>query len=371
MRTLILALLAIALSACPQALWGQTPKESVRPAVATATATTTAATVKPEAGAHYQLALTKSIALGTEPPAFAGFPKCDGNGNFYVRADHLSITKLNSKWEHIATFSGSSPDVAQVDGAGMFTVSADGEVYQLVFPHSFDRDVFLYNKDGSYKSMVKLDVGGVWSPSLFAVFPSGNFLATGGKWDRTAKEYFPFTGILSSNGTLLKELHLEDDEHIHDLAALGDSRFSPGPVSGGLNFAISRGKMEMGPDGNVYLLRWLNPAVIYAISQGGEVVRRFTVDPGDQDLTVERMAIAGNRIAVVFRKTSSDHRVLKQLIEIVDLEGNKIAIYDQPLIDGHVAFGASLVCYSQNPEQFTFMEWTKDDRWMINVAEAP
>ncbi len=367
MRTWTVTLLLIITIACPQILWSQTTKE----AVAKATEANAAATVKPEAGAHYQLTLTKSIALGTELASFAGFPKCDGNGNFYVRADLLAITKLNSKWEHITTFSaGSSPDVAQVDGAGMFTVSADGEVYQLVFPHSFDRDVFLYNKDGSYKSMVKLDVGGVWSPSLFAVFPSGNFLATGGKWDRTAKEYFPFTGILSSNGTLLKELHLEDDEHIHDLAAMGDSRFSPGPVSGGLNFAISRGKMEMGPDGNVYLLRWLNPAVIYAISQGGEVGRRFTVDPGDQDLTVERMAIAGNRIAVVFRKTSSDHRVLKQLIEIVDLEGNKIAIYDQPLIDGHVAFGASLVCYSQNPEQFTFIEWTKDDKWVINIAEA-
>jgi hypothetical protein len=251
----------------------------------------------------------------------------------------------------------------------MFTVSADGEVYQLVFPHSYDRDVFLYNKDGSYKSKVKLDVGGVWSPSLFVVFPSGNFLATGRKWDRTAREYFPFTGIFSSNGILLKELQLEDEENIHKLEVSADSRFSPGPTSGGINYAISHGKMEVGADGNVYLLRWLNPAVVYVISPGGEVVRRFTVDPGNQDLMVERMAIVGNRIAVVFRKTSSEHRALQQLIEIIDLEGNKVATYDQPVVDGHVAFGASLVCYGLNPEKFTFMEWTRDDKWMLNIAE--
>ena len=84
---------------------------------------------------------------------------------------------------------------------------------------------------------------------------------------------------------------------------------------------------------------------------------------------VDKMTIAGNRIAVVFRKTSSEHRVLQQLIDLVDLEGNKIAIYDQPTSDGHVAFGASLICYTQNPEQFTFMEWTKDEKWVLNVTE--
>lgn len=370
MRTWMLALVAIGMIACPQILCSQTAKESAPvESTVTATAESVAATAKPKAGTHSQLVLTKTIALDTEPTSFTGLPKCGGDGNFYVsEADGLAISKFNSKGERIATFkTSSSPDVAEVDGAGMFTVNADGEVHQLVIPHSYDRDVFLYSKDGSYKSKVKLDAVGVWSPSLFVVFPSGNFLAAGQKWDRIVKGYFPFTGIFSSDGTLLKKLHLEDDEQIHQLAASGDSRFVPGPVSGSTNFAISHGKMELAADGNVYLLRWLNPAVVYAISPGGEIVRRFTVDPGDQALTVGGMAIAGSRIAVLFRRSSGGKGVRQQVIEIVDLEGKKVAAYEQPVVDGQVAFGISLACYSQNPEQFTFLGWA-DDKLVLNIT---
>ena len=244
-----------------------------------------------------------------------------------------------------------------------------GTCTQLVLPHSYDRDVFLYNKDGSYKSKVKLDVGGVWSPSLFVAFPSGNFLATGQKWDRASKEYVPFTGIFSSDGTLLKELQLEDDENIRQLGAARDSRFVPVPVSGSINFAISRGKIELGADGNVYLLRRLNPAVVYAISPGGEILRRFTVDPGDLELNVAGMAIAGSRIAVVFRRGSEGNGVAQQFIEVVDLEGNKVASYEQPSVDGHAAFGITLACYTHNPEQLTFLGWANDERLVLNIAE--
>src|SRR4029077_1899859 len=165
---------------------------------------------KPDVTAPSQLVLTKSIALNAGAELVSS-PQCDADGNFYIAdADRLSISKLNPKGEVVATFKAtSSPDMPQLDGAGMFTVSGDGDVRQLVFPHSYDRDVFIYNKDGSFKSFVKLDAGGVWNPSLFVAFPLGNFLGTGQKWDRVAREYFPFTGIFSADGTLLKEVHLE------------------------------------------------------------------------------------------------------------------------------------------------------------------
>ncbi len=212
MHTCVSILLAITVSFWPQVLCSQAAKDSASAKPASATATT-AAPAKIDAGTRSQLTLAKTVAVSLDARSLAGMPQCDSDGNYYLRTDLLAVTKFNSKWERVATFNaGSSPDVAKLDAAGMFTVSAEGDVHQLVFPHSFDRDLFLYNKDGSYKSMVKLDVGGPWSPNLFLVFPSGNFLATGGKWDRTANQSFPFTGIFSSNGSLLKELHLEDDE---------------------------------------------------------------------------------------------------------------------------------------------------------------
>lgn len=289
---------------------------------------------KPDVAAPSQLVLVKVIGLnvGAEP---GGSPQCDADGNFYIASvDGWSISKFNPKGELVATFKAtSSPDIPQLDLAGKFTVSEDGDVRQLVFPHSFDRDVFLYNKDGSFKSFVKLDADGIWNPSLFVALPSGNFLGTGQKWDRLAREYFPFTAIFSSNGTLLKEVHLEDDDYIHKQATSGDLRFVPSGSAGGLNFAISRGSLKVASDGNMYLLRQLNPAVVYAVSPGGEVIRRFTVDPGDPSLTVAGMAITEGRAALVFRKGGEGKHIERQFVQIVDLEGNKIATYEEPLVE--------------------------------------
>jgi len=369
MRASLLAALAIFSLACAQSLCGQAAKDL---SPAKVVAPPLKLTAKTNAGTNTQLALVKTVVPNTAPASVVGLAKCDADGNLYLQgADGVTISKFNSKGEAVATFkASSSPDVVQVDGAGRFIVSDDGQVYQLVFPHSYDRDVFLYNKDGSYKSMVKLDVGGPWHPSLFAVFPSGSFLVAGQKWDRLAQQYFPFTGILSSSGTLLKELHLEDDDNIHEMAARGDSRVGPGPVSTRLNFAISRGKMEMGSDGNVYLLRWLNPAVIYAVSPGGEIERRFTVDPGDPDFMVREMKIAGNRIAAVFLKSSKGKMPARLIIKVVDLEGNKVATHEQPMVDGHLAFGPTLACYILNPEQFTFLGWQEEgEKLVLNITE--
>jgi hypothetical protein len=371
-RPYVLALLAIVSTACPQTLFGQTATHSSPANVVTADAKPAPASAMSAKGAPAQLALKKTISLRTEPTSSVGSPECDATGNFYLPTDSLTISKFNAKGEQVATIkANSSSDAPQVDHVGRFVAAADGEVYQLAFPWSYDRDVFLYSKDGSYKSKIKLDAGGVWSPSLFVALPSGNFLATGQKWNRTAKEYGPFTGIFSSDGSLLKELQLEDDAYINQQRSWGDSRFTlgPGQVNSSINFAISRGEMKLGDDGNVYLLRWLNPAVIYAISPGGEVVRRFTVDPDAPELTVGGMEIAGNRIAVVFRKGREGENIEQEQIKVVDLEGNKVATYGMPMVDGHVAFGITLACYTQNPEQFTFLDWTKDEKLVLKITE--
>ena len=203
------------------------------------------------------------IALDrTAPTSFAGLPKCDADGNFYLSdADGLAISKFNSKGERIAGYpkASSSPDVAQVDTAGTFTVSADGDVHQLVLPHSYDRDVFLYNKDGSYKSKVALDAARAWSPSLFVAFPSGDFLATGQKWDRASKEYVPFTGIFSSDGPSVERSRTwkktPHETHPPNSPLRATRVLCRGPFPARITFAISRGQLEdRAADGSVHLL---------------------------------------------------------------------------------------------------------------------
>jgi len=51
--------------------------------------------------------------------------------------------------------------------------------------------------------------------------------------------------------------------------------------------------MEAGSDGNLYLMRRLSPVILYAISPAGEIIRRFTVDPGEADYMPTGLQIAG------------------------------------------------------------------------------
>jgi hypothetical protein len=101
-------------------------------------------------------------------------------------------------------------------------------------------------------------------------------------------------------------------------------------------------------------MRWLSPAVFYAVSPGGEVVRRFTVDPGNADFRPLEMHISGSRMAVLFYQPQTNEKVMK----IVDLEGNEIATYDELVVDGKPKLGMlglAFACYSQQPERFTFL----------------
>jgi hypothetical protein len=113
-----------------------------------------------------------------------------------------------------------------------------------------------------------------WMPHALAVFPSGQLLIAGLEYDRDrAAAMWPFTGIFASDGSLLKEIKLEDDETLRDMAASDDARVTVPTVTNG-NRAVRVSQLEASADGSVYLMRWTNPAIVYAITAGGEVLRR-------------------------------------------------------------------------------------------------
>jgi hypothetical protein len=151
------------------------------------------------------------------------------------------------------------------------------------------------------------------------------------------------------------------------MAASGDTRAAtPGNAQG--NRAISGSQVEVGPDGNVYLMRWTNPAVFYAISAGGEVVRRFVVYPGDSRYRPAAMHVYRNHIAVWFVQTEGDDGLMK----IVDLEGHEGATFEEAKPDPKKPasrLGAAFACYNENPTRFLFVGATDDGRIELLAAE--
>lgn len=180
--------------------------------------------------------------------------------------------------------------------------------------------------------------------------------------DRDDPVRWPFEAIFSSSGTLLRELHFEDDNDIHDMAASGDKQVTD-PTNRSSNLALPAGAVETGKDGNIYLMRRLSPTPIYVVSPGG-TVRRFTVDAGDQAFMPSHMHMADNRIAILFWNNMTK----RELIKVVDLKGREVATYQAPVVNGMSAVGPAFVCYSGNPERFTFLTTMGDGKLGIKTA---
>jgi hypothetical protein len=322
------------------------------------------------------LVRVETITTSSETVGLFRLPlRCDGDGNLYLHTDSAgasAIHKLNAKGEKLALFEASpNPNFPKIDVASHFDLEGDGsEVHEIVFPHEISRYVFVFSSDGTLKSTVKLQPGFPFMPGKLAVFPTGQYLISGLKYDadRTAAMW-PFNGIFAADGRLLKEIELRDDKTLHDMAASGDARAAL-PGNPHANRAISNSQVEVADDGNAYLMRWTNPAIFYAISPGGEVVRRFTVDPGDSGYRPAAMHVYKGRIAVLFVEAQSGDEVMR----IVDLQGHEIATYDDPKPDDPKAtnnsrLGAAFACYTENPTRFVFLGASDDNRLQFLIAE--
>jgi len=318
-----------------------------------------------------------TVAPSEQAEVFFPPVTCDEKENLYLPRqiiDGAAIHKLDAKGQTIAAFDAkSNPDVS-VNVSAWYTIEGkSSDLYQLidppVVPGAHDHPIYVYDykSDGSFKSAVKLQLGLISHVAKLAVFPDGQFLIAGDKYDadRHAATW-PFTAIFSADGQLIKEIELEDDKQLHDMAAAGDNRvvIADSPQS---NMAINNGSAEVGEDGNAYLMRATNPTLFYAISASGEIVRRFTVDPGHPEYRPLGFKLWKNRIAVQFWAKSTDDGAAR----VVDLEGNELAAYDDPK-EGRIkgeGFGLSLACYAENPTRFTFFNKDDQNRVLVEVVE--
>lgn len=320
---------------------------------------------------HRQLVVTSNMEVKSEvAQAFIDPLVCDAQGNLYLRTrlDGVSgIRRLNTKGDQTASFVASSAQDLHVQVGGYFSVTPDGQVYQLVYLQKIlDRAVLVFNKDGSYKTSIKLDPGFPWMPTQVAPFLFGDLLVTGLKYDLVPDVHVkhPFTGIFSASGALVKEVTFQDDKKLEELATSGDSRVvSPSHPFG--NSAIEGGQMEAAQDGNIYLMRRISPAIVYAISPGGEMVKRFTVEASSADYIPILMHIAGRRIAMLFREPQTRAEVIK----VMDLDGRDAIAYEEPMVDGQGTLGSAFACYSENPERFTFLYTTDSGTLGIHTVE--
>ena len=110
--------------------------------------------------------------------------------------------------------------------------------------------------------------------------------------------YKASTAIYRTTGSLVKELTLDEDEKIEQAIATD----SAAPTVN--KEAVDKSVAIAGDDGLVYLMRATSPAIVYAISPAGKVVRKVAVAaPSGAGLPQFGLRVVKNKLAVQFRRT--------------------------------------------------------------------
>ena len=311
-----------------------------------------------------KLVITDRVAIRDVPNAAMILPlRCDSDGNYYVRFYRAEapakspIYKIGPDGHKQATFTiTSDPDF---QGGTDFAIGKDGDLYQLSDTPK-GTYVALFSKEGAIRK--KIELSQKINASRIEVFGSGELLIAGVDQETEAnpEPHSPFTAIFDDDGKLLKRITTEDDKNYEEAAKRGDDQFFDSNQGGGGNFAVARGNVVRGSDGNIYVLRWTNPAKIFAVSPAGQILRSFAVDPGPGLESKKPLGFYENkgRLAVHY---VGDRFDTTSIIRVVSLTGDDYATYES------TGLGVAFACYLDQ-ERFAFFS-AEGGTLTVNVAQ--
>jgi hypothetical protein len=272
----------------------------------------------PSAANHIELPLDRSFQI------IEG-AKCDAGGNIYARAMDVSrsspsdqarlpISMFSSKGQLVRKFAAHGNGLDGAYGEHLF-VSPTGTVYQVA---KLFHDVYVveFAQHGAVKSKTKLQTDAEVFPRHIAVFASGEVLLLGGT---DAMGHTPYAAVFKQDGQLLKKIYEPEDEQSRLRAEAGDAEVT-GPNSIG-NAFVDNGDITLGSDGNAYFVHRSSPALVFAISSRGNIVRKFLVAASDSTLKVSSVSSYAGRLAFAF--PADDHLE----IQVTDLKGDPIGGY--------------------------------------------
>jgi hypothetical protein len=318
------------------------------------------------------LQTTAKIEVQNRRATLSGQAMCDGAGNVYLRqldaeisrdrtrSHQLPIQEITSAGAPAGGFRITDAFPADVIGMGVF-VNHKGDAYQVAMMRGTVY-VVEFGHDGSVKTRTKMETGDrrFTNLSQLAVFGSGEYLLAG----ETGKNgHTPFTAVFAADGRLVKEIYEPEDDEARQKAELGDLDYASNNMG---NQFVGLGGVDVGSDGNVYLLRRTPlgfPTLIYVISPAGEVVRKLRIEAGDSDLVAEGIKSYGGRLAIGFGRRSHTDRYQ---VKVIDLQGNTIADYVGALIGNDTL---ALACY--NSEGLTMLPYFANPSLYLLKAKLP
>lgn len=284
-------------------------------------------------------------------------PRCDADGNFYLRQyesglNATPVLKVTARAESVTRFDLSSVQELKGGSVEDFTVTPDGEVYQLI---RFDNDVIIaeFSRDGHLSSQTKLEKQ-FW-PSHIAIIGNSGFLVTGTEWPtKTGPPPKLVTAIFDRSGKFVRNLVFRQDP-----AAIEPAKWTPkiaaNPFASELTLPLVLGDTQADNSGRLFVLRASTPAVVYIAESSGRVLRTIKVKPPDPSMRVKVMQVQNGRLALLAVKADENGQTeMRVMITIDTTTGQTMAEYNVP-----AGLGGAFACYTGDSFGFVISEGRK------------
>jgi hypothetical protein len=290
--------------------------------------------------------------------------KCDAEGNLYVRKLAVDrpllgpVVKIDPDGKRTALFDPTAFSQLALDRADAFLPASDGGLYQIAQSGILKPRIYVlhFSSDGSPSSPTLLDAD--FEVYTFAAFADGNFLVSGVKRDlqNTNDRGRNFTAVFSADGRELAQLSFEAPQE--SAKASAKSTNDAAKATPGLDLA----EAEVGSDGNLYVVRFSSPALVYVIGPRGKIMKTIKVSSPLPGALPSAFHLSGNRLALSFWNNENQ----RQTVVVADAQtGRKIASYADP-----TGLGPSFACYSANDGVFTFLKLGEGNELEVIRAEA-
>ena len=259
---------------------------------------------------------TASQPIEVPPFFFFGESQCDSDGKMYFHtyrsgystAEIFELAKDGNTGKFVRP-TGKFADPAVYEFID-FWVSGDGNLSVLVgsIGHAYTIE---FDKNGTMKDPVSLDIPGDVQLSNFAIFDSGYMLVAGAYRFKNAshRQGQSYQAILNPSGGVTRELSI----------SLPDVDFDkPGLSDGGV--ASARG--------NLY---FLGPDRIAVISPAGEVVRKLPFHKPDPKSIATKIYLAGAMVVVGLNvETKANAPLSRRFLVLDESTGEAKGYYQSP-----------------------------------------
>jgi hypothetical protein len=301
---------------------------------------------------------------------------CDSDGNVLLRpgkAPLNEVLKVSADGTKVTRFSVTSApgfEHSAHSPAQAIAVSPDGDSYIATTMPPGDPYLLRFDRNGQYRSSIRLESEGVSVVMQLAVFSSRSFFVSGSRTGSKTDPVASFAGVFDDRGKMVATVKFPQPEKRGPGGTSSDSAHVEKSWLEKLQSTldtINLSLAESGGDGNVYFTRRGPGEPIYVVSPTGEVLKEIPLDaPKEAGFKLQAAKAAGGRLAIMYQGQPPAGGTSPVIIFVYDVHtGKKVATY----FHRSLGVGNALACYSPD-DTFTFISSDESGKMLLVRASA-